>query len=246
MALDGEAVRLVANLLQQVQPRMVRRQRERLVAVGKDDLLEAGLALGALGDANEQRAVHSLLSQHVGSDADLTLAAVDHQQVGRRILAGHDARDAARQSFAERRIVVAACRRLDVEAPVFPALHGEAIEDHAACHGRFAHGVTHVEALDPLHRRRQTQRFLQRGEPLVLRSLLRELLPDRELCVLDRHRDPYAPLAAGVSDELHLVSRLRRQHVGKDWVVDALGDDRRRCGPFEIVLHQECADDLDQ
>ena len=57
MTLDGEAVRLVANLLQQVQPWMVRRQRERLVAVGKDDLLEAGLALGALGDADKLRGV---------------------------------------------------------------------------------------------------------------------------------------------------------------------------------------------
>src|SRR6266545_1775240 len=95
MALNGEAVRLVANLLQQVQPRMIRGQRERLVAVGKDDLLEAGLALRALGDADEQRAVQSLLGQYVGCDADVTLAAVDHQQIGRRILASHNARDTA-------------------------------------------------------------------------------------------------------------------------------------------------------
>src|SRR5206468_8424720 len=72
MALDGEAVRLVANPLQQVQPRMVRRQRERSIAIGKNDLLQPGLALGTLGDAEELRCVQSLFGQYVGGDGNLT------------------------------------------------------------------------------------------------------------------------------------------------------------------------------
>src|SRR5689334_23625354 len=50
MALDREAMRFVANLLQQVQARMVGRKVEHFVAVGEHDVLLAGLALGALGD----------------------------------------------------------------------------------------------------------------------------------------------------------------------------------------------------
>ena len=46
-------------------------------------------------------------------------------------------------------------------------------------------------------------------------------------------------------DQLYLPPRLRRQHIGEDLVVDALGDDRRRRGPLEIVLHQERTNDLD-
>src|SRR5437660_12580826 len=76
MALDGEAVRLVANPLQQVQPRMVRGQRERSIAVGKNNLLQPGLALGTLGDSDELGCVQSLLGQYVGSDGNLTFAAV--------------------------------------------------------------------------------------------------------------------------------------------------------------------------
>src|ERR1700687_3489019 len=48
MALDREPVRLVADLLQQVQPRMFRRQPQRRRAIRKDYLLEPGLALGTV------------------------------------------------------------------------------------------------------------------------------------------------------------------------------------------------------
>jgi hypothetical protein len=67
------------------------------------------------------------------------------------------------------------------------------------------------------------QRLLQGGEALVLRGLLREPLPDRELGVLHRHRHPYATLAAGIGHELDLVSRLRRQHFGEHRVVASSG-----------------------
>ena len=84
VALDREAVRLVADLLQQVQPGMIGRQVQHLVAIGKHDVLLAGLALGTLGDADQPRVVQPLLGQHLGGDGDLPLAAVDDEQVGRR------------------------------------------------------------------------------------------------------------------------------------------------------------------
>src|SRR5207248_2609810 len=50
VALDRKTMRLVADLLQQVQPRIVRRQVQWRIVAGKNNLLETGLALDALGD----------------------------------------------------------------------------------------------------------------------------------------------------------------------------------------------------
>ena len=85
-----------------------------------------GLRSGPLAMPISLRRVQALLGEHLGRDADLSLAAVDDQQVGRRIFAGDDARDAARQRLAHRRVVVAADVGLDVEAAVLAGLHRQA------------------------------------------------------------------------------------------------------------------------
>ena len=111
-------------------------------------------------------------------------------------LAGDDPRAPARQRLAHRRVVVAARGRRHVEAPVFGRLHREPVEDHARRDRALAHRVRDVEAFDPLRLGGQAERLLQRFEPVLLRGLLRELLADRELGVLRRHRQPHAALAA--------------------------------------------------
>ena len=72
--LDREAVRFVADLLQQVQAGMVGRQVQH-VARGSGNTMSssAGLALGALGDPDQRRLVQALLGQHLGRDAHLPL-----------------------------------------------------------------------------------------------------------------------------------------------------------------------------
>src|ERR1700687_2199421 len=150
MSLNGESVRFVANLLQQVQSRIVRRQMQRRFAVGENYLFQSGFALGALRDTYQFRSMQALFGKHFGSNADLSLAAVDDQQVRRRILAGKDARSAARQRLAQRSVFVPRRFRLDVEAPVLAGLHRQAIEDDTARDRGTAHGVTDVEAFDSL------------------------------------------------------------------------------------------------
>src|SRR5690242_5397402 len=71
MPLDREAMRLVADLLQKMQPRMVRREMQNRLASGKHDVLESGFALRALGNADQRRLMQSLLGEHVGGDAHL-------------------------------------------------------------------------------------------------------------------------------------------------------------------------------
>ena len=149
--------------------------------------------------------------------ATCPLPAVDHQQIGRGIFAGHDARTPPRQRLAHRRVVVAAVRGRHVETPIFGRLHRKLVEDDARRHRRLAHRVRHVEAFDPLRRRRQAERILQRGQPILLRRLLRKLLADRERRVLRRHRHPHAALAAGIGRRSRpcvptAPSELRRAH----------------------------------
>ena len=97
-----------------------------------------------------------------------------------------------------------------------------------------------VEAFDPLGRGRQAERCLQRCEPVVLRRLLRELLPNREARVLHGHREPDAPLTARIVDDLDALSRLRGEHLRqRRMIVRSRNDDRRRHRPLDVVLLEE-------
>ena len=212
---------------------------------GKDDVLLARLAFGSFRDADQPRGVQSLLRQHLRGHRDLPLAAVDDEEIRHRKLARDDPRAAARKRLAHRRVVVAARGRRHVEPPVLRRLHRVPVEDHAGGDRALAHRVRDVEALDPLRFGRQPERLLQRVEPILLRGFLRELLPDRELGILRRHRQPHAALAARIADDLHALSRLRRQHFGKHLVARPRPrDDRRRHGPLDIVLREKGRHDL--
>ena len=60
-----------------------------------------------------------------------------------------------------------------------------------------------------------------------------------------RHREPHAPLAAGIADDVHLPAGLRGQHFReRGMVLDVGHDDRRRHRPLEVVLREERRHDL--
>ena len=206
-----------------------------------------GLRSGPLAMPIERHAVQALLGQHLGGDADLALAAVDDQQVGRRIFAGDDARAAARQRLAHRRVVVAAVRRRDVEAAVFARLHREPVEDHARRDRRLAHRVRDVEALDALRRSAAGPApACSAASRSSCVAFCASLWRDRERRVLQRHRQPHAALAARVARRSRTCcARLRGQHFGERVVVLGVGhDDRRRHRPLEVVLREERRHDL--
>ncbi len=207
-----------------------------------------GLALGTLGDADQPRVVQPLLGQHLGRDGDLPLAAVDDEQIGSRKLAGDDPRAAPRQRLAHRRVVVAArARGATLKRRYSRRLQRKAVEDHARGDRALAHRVRDVEAFDPLRRGGQAERRLQRGEPVVLRRLLRELLADREARVLHGHREPDPPLAAGVVDDLDALPRLGGEHLRERRMIGRVRhDDRRGHRPLDVVLLEKRGNDLGQ
>src|SRR5215831_10567957 len=114
---DGEAVRLVADVLDQVQPGMIGRQPERTLA--DPQLLEPGLALRALRDADQRDIREADLGERGLRRADLPLAPVDENRVGRHALPARDPSIAARERLVERAVVVARREALDVVAAVF-------------------------------------------------------------------------------------------------------------------------------
>ena len=75
-------------------------------AVDEQPLLP-GLAVGALGDADERQVAEAELLELPVHFVDLAQSAVDQQQVRRRDLAGADARVAPLERLAQRAVVIA-------------------------------------------------------------------------------------------------------------------------------------------
>ena len=86
MAGDGEAVSLVADLLNEVQGRRIRRQRELVGGIVQIEGFETGLAGHALGHAEKDKVRHGQLLEHFLRHGHLTLAAVHEKDVGQLAL----------------------------------------------------------------------------------------------------------------------------------------------------------------
>ena len=78
---DGEAVRLVAQPLQEIEHGIARVERERRAA-GHEKSLAAGVAVGALGDADDRDVADAEFVEHSLRDAELPQPAIDQHEVG--------------------------------------------------------------------------------------------------------------------------------------------------------------------
>src|SRR5690242_21827283 len=80
MRADGEAMRLVAQSLQEVQYRIPRLQRERWPA-GHEEPLAAGVAVGTLGDRDEREIRDTEFREDLLRRRQLALSAVDQHEI---------------------------------------------------------------------------------------------------------------------------------------------------------------------
>ena len=150
---DGEAMRLVADLLDQMQARVVRRKLQRLGAPRQASAAPArACAPRPWPRRPAPRRPDPSSSSTSRAIADLPLAAVDQDQVGQLALARHDlavapvehlahARRSRRPASIPPRCCSGGTRSSACRRPVV---------DHARRHGRLAHRVADVEALDAL------------------------------------------------------------------------------------------------
>src|SRR3989449_6329625 len=118
---DGEAVRLVADPLYQVQARVVGRKPHR--ALADPQLLQARLSLRPLGDADQRDVGEAGLRQRLFRRAHLPFAAVDEDQVGGDALPARDPAVAARERLSQRAVIVAGGDALDVVAAAVSPAH---------------------------------------------------------------------------------------------------------------------------
>ena len=120
---DGEAVRLVANALDEVERLAVARQDDRLTLALLEDELEL------LGEADDGHIfVAARPADNLERRRELPLAAVDDDEVGQFFFGQSDI--AARRDLAHREEVVGlALCTLDLEAPVVRLLGQAALED---------------------------------------------------------------------------------------------------------------------
>src|SRR5712692_1763973 len=235
---DGEAVRLVADSLDQVQAGMVGRKPHR--ALADPQLLETRLSLRPLGDADQRDVGEARLRERLFRRAHLPFASVDEDQVGGDALPARDPAVAARERLRERAVIVAGRDALDVIAAVFAATHVHSVVYHARRYRRLAHRMTDIETFDSLHRLRESQPFAQRGEPHPLSALLRETRLERLQRVLLRHLEPGAALGRGPREDAHAALRVRGEGrfelPGVElFAVHGHGGHR----PFQIVLSDE-------
>src|SRR5258708_3178870 len=235
MADDRETVRLVADRLDEVQPRMHRRKLQGARFGLEDQLFETGLALGTFRHADYAHLVQAGLHQRRPGWVDLRLSAVDQHQVGNDPSAGGHALIAPPERLAHRAVVVARRDVADVEAPVLGFLHLLVVVDHAGGHGRLAHGVADIEALDALRPLGQAERLAQRMQPALLRRPVAHTLRDSQQRVLARHVEPNTPFTVRRVDDFGFFKI--QVNILAD---DNQGGDRL----FKVVLFEECRDHL--
>ena len=66
---DGEAMRLVAQALDEIEHGIARLEHEAALAAGNVEMLAAGVAVGPLGDADQRDIVNAEFGQHLARDA---------------------------------------------------------------------------------------------------------------------------------------------------------------------------------
>src|SRR5262249_17540587 len=137
-----------ADVLDQVQPGVIGSQLERTLA--DPQLLEPGLALRSLRDAEERDVREADLGERCLRRADLPLAPVDEDRVGRHALPARDPSIAARERLVERAVVVARREALDVVAAGFTPAPIHPILSPAPPHPRLGPRVSEFAALHTL------------------------------------------------------------------------------------------------
>ena len=223
---DGETVRFVAHLLDEMETGMVLGKPE-FTAVGKNQGFESGLARFTLGNAKQQHVGETEFGHGFDRAGNLPLSAVDQEQVGQHAVLLDALVEALGECGAHRGVVVAGGDAGDVVAAVVGFFQVVAFVDDVRRDGGFAHRVRDVETFDAFQRR-QVERVGQRGKPLRLVGAFAAAAFGREPGIGLGHGEPDAALGgdAVVHTDFLLcqVGQQCFQHVG----VEGLADEQAR------------------
>ena len=219
---DREAVRLVAEALDEVEHRIVVAQREGALA-RPVELLAARIAVDALGHAHDLDVLHAELRHDPGHGRNLPGPPVDEEEIGpgAALAVGvllEEPPEAARQHLLHHPEVVARRQVLaaDVELAVLAFLEAVgAGHDHRA-HRVGALDVRVVVDLDPARGCVEPEGLGQPVEEAALRRRLGHLAREAFAGVAHRARDELQLLAPLGHRKLHPAARAPREEVGHE------------------------------
>ena len=195
---DREAMRFIANALNQTQRRRVRRKYKRRFLTGQEKAFLSCPAIGAFRDSHDHESLHAERIECRERRVELPRAAVDQQQIGHWRFAAQDACEAPLHRLTESTIIVAWCELAQVEPTVVALDWPLDTEHYARCHRRLPHRVAHVKALDPCRRAPELQLACQSVELLGHRRAARGAHAEAQFRVRTRHREPARARAADV------------------------------------------------
>ena len=164
---DGETMRLITDVLQQMQGRRFGFQYQFLTAAAKKQGLLPCLAADTLGDADQLHALDIQFRKHDLGLGELTLAAVDQQNIGQPRFALLQADIAAFQRLFHGGVIISGRNVLDIETPVIAFQGAVLIEDHTGGHRGFSGTVTDIETFQTGRQLFTVQGFLQRAETVL-------------------------------------------------------------------------------
>src|SRR3989344_3108642 len=206
---DGKPVRLVADLLDQVQRRRIRWQYSGPARTGQEKLFLARLALAPLGHAHERHTFDLQFFQYAPYHTDLALAAVDQQQVRQFTFALLQAPVAALDCLAQGGVIVAGLDAFDVETPVIRFYRPFQIEHDARRHRRLALRMADIETLDARGHGIERQRLAQCLETRPQTGFIREQ-PTQGIGGIDfSHAYPALRRALARYDQRNFATGLR-------------------------------------
>ena len=221
MGADGEAMGLVAELLDAIKHGVARLEQQRLAAL-HIDALAAGIAVRSLGNSGELDLAKPELVEHGHGRRQLPWPAVDQHEIGRgpafgEILVPRKLAETPCQHFPHHGVIVPGGKvlRAHIELPILIA--------HEPFRPRHDHGADRigagnmavVEHLDALGALLQIEQLGKPGKDRRLRGRLGEP-PRQGLAGVDEGmRHELALLAALRGFDPDLVAGAQRQRVGK-------------------------------
>src|SRR6266566_9912952 len=137
---NREAMRLVAGLLEESQPRRPPRNPQRLLSAPDEHLFVA------LGEADQRTVGQTRFAECCVRGRKLTFATVDHDEIGQRFLVLQPSLEVATNDLLYRREVIRALHGFHLEFAVLASLWPAVLEPHTRPHRICPLGSGNVEA----------------------------------------------------------------------------------------------------
>ena len=223
---DGKAVRLVANVLKQMGGGALLWVAQ--LPTVREQLFQPRLSAGSLGNGQQAHTVDLQLFEHILRPLQLPATPIDYQKVGQLSFALLQASVSTPERLLHSPVIVARGHALDVESPIVRLQRAVSVENDAGRHGRLAHGVADVEALQAFRDVLQTKQVLKGNQAGINVALVGQIGVQAVGRIVETEPHPTGPLTAYLRENVHPAPCPLGQRISEKILVrDALRRDHR-------------------